>query len=566
VPAKYASTWQRLNAFLAKMIVRLWPDQTRQWGRAFEAELSVIADPFASVRWLAGGVMLLTRERWKSFFESLGRPFGVPPGGPAEVPGKNWARAPHTPRWATMLLLLASAAIFTHPEVRESLSSVIENYTHSGWKPSRWRSVKKLQKEAETNRDPQLLAWLSLLSTDQAERLRLSQEAIEKDPSLTWLDYEQSLFPLNDLSNQHYLSMDRIERLQRWDPDNAVPHLLMAEVISEPVRSEARRALIRNGTKIEWEKEITRNSRWLAEMERAFSAPRFDSYVLAEFQLVRAISEKYGIEDPDPTLYILMHARVFRFEMLEAYVNHLMDVGAEAEVFGNTSAAASLYGQILAFAERLSTGQSRPIEKMFACEIGMKAGAKSQPILKSAGRADEEMLLASQLAEWAAGRDQQLRRPAKQKSKKWKTAGWDGLAIQVITAVVVFLSSIYTVSQIVVLRGPRRGPERRNTTYAFFCRIADCGPFLLFIASVALFFVYHPYAKAYKTYLSNQSLPDMDSLFVAASVTRFLPARLHWYGDHAGTIFWTAVSLVLTLIAAFLIVRMLTREIVTRFR
>lgn len=281
------------------MIVRLWPDQTKQWGRAFEAELSEITDPFASLRWLMGSVVLLAREGWKSFFESLGRPFGVPHGGPAELPGKNWARVPHTPRWATMLLLLASAAIFSHPEVRESLSRVFENYTHSGWEPSQWRSVKKLHKEAETNRDPQLLAWLSLLSTDQAERILLSQEAIEKDPSLTWLDYEQSLFPLNDLSNQHYLSMDRIERLQRWDPDNAVPHLLMAEVISEPLRSEPWLAPTRTGTKIiEWETKISRDSRWLAEMEKAFSAPKYDHYMLRKFQLVRAVRENTGLRAP----------------------------------------------------------------------------------------------------------------------------------------------------------------------------------------------------------------------------------------------------------------------------
>jgi hypothetical protein len=243
-----------------------------------------------------------------------------------------------------------------------------------------------------------------------------------------------------------------------------------------------------------------------------------------------------------------------------------MDVGAEVEVLGNMSAAASSYGQILAFAERLSTGQSRPIEKMFASETGMKAGAKLQPILKSAGRTDEEMLLASQLAEWAKWRDQQLRKPAKQKSKNWQTAGWDGLTIQVITVVVVFLSAIYTASQIVVLRGPRRGLERRNTTYTFFCRIADFGPLLLFISSAALFFVYHPYAQAYKSYLSHPSLPDMDSLFVAAWVTGFLPPELRWYSDHADTIFWTTVTLVLTLVAALLIFRMVTREIVTRFR
>jgi hypothetical protein len=261
--------------------------------------------------------------------------------------GKNWTRVPHTPLWATLLLVLASAAIFTHPEVREVLSSVLRNYTNPGCDdPTQWRSVKKLRKEAETNRDPQLLAWLSLLSTDYAERLRLSEEAIEKDSSLTWLDYQQSLWPLNDLIRQRYLGVERIERLQRWDPENAIPHILLAEAISSPLRSESYHALVRKGAKIEWEKKITQNSLWLAEMERAFSSPKYDSYGLEGFILARAVSAKYSIEDPDPTLYVLMRTRLVKFEMLHAYTNYLLEVGAEAEPLGNVSEAASAYRQI----------------------------------------------------------------------------------------------------------------------------------------------------------------------------------------------------------------------------
>jgi hypothetical protein len=68
MPEKCTSAWQRAAALLARIIVRLWPDQTKQWGRAFEAELSEITDPFASFRWLLGGLMLLVREGWRSLF------------------------------------------------------------------------------------------------------------------------------------------------------------------------------------------------------------------------------------------------------------------------------------------------------------------------------------------------------------------------------------------------------------------------------------------------------------------------------------------------------------------
>jgi hypothetical protein len=509
MPEESISAWQGAAVFLARIIVRLWPEQTKKWGRAFEAELSGITDPVASLRWLAGGLMLLTREWWRSFFEGLGRPIGVPPGGPAQIPGKNWTRVPRTPRWATVLLLLATATIVTHREMRETFSNVWRKNTNPRLEPADWHSVKKLRKEAEINRDPQLLAWLSLLATDPAERIRLSEGAIDKDSSLTWLDYEQSLLPLHDPSHQHYLGMDRIERVQRWDPDNAVPHFLMAEVIGEPLRSQALRAQITNGPKIEWQKKITQDSRWLAEMEGAFSAPKYDNYMLQEFQLAGAVSKKYGIADAYPTLYILMRSRMLQFEMVQAYADHLLDVGEEAERLGNMSTAASAYWQIPGFSERLSTGQ-QPIEKVVATALGMKAGAKLQPVLKSMDRANAAELVGFQIAEWAAWREHHFKKDI----QDWRVARRDGLTIQVITFAVVLLSAMFVLSQVIVWFGRRTPLELRGKRYTLFCQMADVGPLLILVSSTVLFFVYHPYAQAYKNYLNHRWLPDIDSMMV----------------------------------------------------
>jgi hypothetical protein len=558
---KCTSMWQRAAAFLARIIARLWPDQIKKWGRAFQAELSEIPDPVASVRWLVGGLMLLTREWWRSFFEGLGRPIGVPPGGPQEIPGKNWTRAPRTPLWATVLLLLATATIVTHPEMRETFSNVWRKNTNPRLEPADWHSVKKLHKEAEINRDPQLLAWLSLLATDPAERIRLSEEAIDKDSSLTWLDYEQSLVPLHDPSHRHYLSMDRLERLQRWDPDNAVPHLLMAEVISEPLRSEALRGQINNISKSGWEKKITQDSRWLAEMERAFSAPKYDNFILQELQLAGAVSKKYGIADAYPTLYILMRSKMLQFDMLKAYADYLLDVGDEAERVGNSTVAASAYWQVLGFSERLSTGQ-QPIEKVVATAIGMKAGAKLQPVLKSMDRADEAELVGFQIAEWAAWREQHF----KKDSQDWKVARRDGLTIQFIVFVVVLLSAMFLVSEIRVWSGSRTPLEPRGKAYAFFCRTADVAPLLILALSAILFFVYHPYAQAYNNYLSHKWLPDIDSMFVLGWVARAVPSVFMQNRFEAALIFWAVVTVGLTLVVVFVSFRMLGREIAARFR
>src|SRR5215469_14625875 len=52
---------------------RALPDETKEWGRAFAAELPEIQTPFESLHWLIGGIMLLRRERLRHAVKSLAR-------------------------------------------------------------------------------------------------------------------------------------------------------------------------------------------------------------------------------------------------------------------------------------------------------------------------------------------------------------------------------------------------------------------------------------------------------------------------------------------------------------
>ena len=66
MPAQSLPLSQRFSAGLAR--------QTKEWGRAFEAELPEITTPLASVRWVFGGAILLAKESLRSFMKSLWRP------------------------------------------------------------------------------------------------------------------------------------------------------------------------------------------------------------------------------------------------------------------------------------------------------------------------------------------------------------------------------------------------------------------------------------------------------------------------------------------------------------
>src|ERR1043166_599627 len=209
-----------LSRRIGTLLLHLWPIAATDWGNGCVAELFVIESPAASLRWLWGSPMLFPREWIKHLFRGFARPLGVSSGGPLESLLQKSRGVPRFPRWVTLALLLASAAILLHPEVRFALSKISAPDNFANGKPSLLPDLARLRKLSETNPDSHLLAFLSLFADGQ-ERLRLSEAAIQKNPQLTWLDYEISWDPA--------LPRERIERLQVWDPENAVPHLLLAE-------------------------------------------------------------------------------------------------------------------------------------------------------------------------------------------------------------------------------------------------------------------------------------------------------------------------------------------------
>jgi len=61
----------------AALIESLWPQETKQWGRALAAEVHEIRGFSEAIAWLIGGVMLLGREHVRSLWRVVARPIGL---------------------------------------------------------------------------------------------------------------------------------------------------------------------------------------------------------------------------------------------------------------------------------------------------------------------------------------------------------------------------------------------------------------------------------------------------------------------------------------------------------
>jgi hypothetical protein len=535
---------RRFAPTLARAIVRIWPSESREWGQAFAAELPAAETAGATTTWLIGGLMLLLREWLKHAWRALGRPVGASSANDTTAAcTPRYSRTPRTPVWLMLALTLFSFALLLHPEARQALRNLRYAYSQSGWQPDDWSSVKKLRKISKSNRDPQLLALLS----------------IEKDPSLTWLDYEQSLLPLNDFTRQQYLSTQRLDRLINWDPQNAIPHLLAAEVTSNPPRMESFDAVLHGRPKPDWEHQIARNSDWLREMHAAFSAPKYDCYTTQLVELIRSVSSRFSVNDPNIAVAILVRKRLPEYDVLRAYSDMLIERGTALEKNQNPEQA--IDSEALQFAQRMSLDKEIPADEAFAHQIADKACERLLPLYTSLGRASEASLVEFQLTSWRFKHQPKLMRyiPARYFTSQWNSLQWSGLIIQATGLSLLAILPLAAISLVSVLRRRKIPSDQRRASDFWASITADTAPWLLLASTVLLYLTYHPYAKTCAAFLRGDiGSPDIQTFMTAAIVTETIPDYITFLRDPYSL--WLAFTSTLCLVLIFFLSRLLLRR------
>ena len=515
--------------------------------------------------------MLLTRERWKSFLGSFGRPIGVTAGSPLEPLIKNANRVPRTPRIVTLLLLAAAGLILLHPDVRScirmSVRSMSTGYRDFAWQPLRWNSVKRLCKEAEKNRDPKLLALLALLSTDNAERLRLSDEAIRGDASLTWLDYELGAtgpWGPDDSHTFHTLAPERMARLRKWDPDNTMPRELAAQIAA--YRAGAQWGSIswpnqtgKYGLGIDGsEDQPPPDSKWLAAMDEVFSSAKYDNYSTQQFELVRYATDKYRVRDPDIALYVLVRRRIPNLLSLRSYNNWLLSQSLRKEKIGDTAGALADARKALQFAQRMSLGQKTTIEALMAGTLGIAACKRLQPLLENHGHAEEASLVAFQMASWNADIERIRFTNRSQGRVGQEAAEWASMTI-LMAMILILLAGLASFVGALVLWLKRTSAEARSRPLVLSSWALDAAPIVLLGTCSIVYLAYQPFAQAYSAYFSaEQPVGNFEGLYAAGSVTHVLPYSVTRVATPV--LFWTVTTVALSLLAAFLLVRMVARR------
>ena len=557
----------RFNAVFTSVLLALWPEEKKSWGCAFAGESAAIESPQKQFRWLLGGLPVLLRGIFKKFLGSLGRPIGV---GPSDVPsGSGSGRAPRTPRLVLALLLLIFVALLAQPQTRTVFRSVSQAYAWSGCDTSQWPEVQRIQNLASKNlaqkdRDPQLLAFASLLYSDEQKRLAFADAAIQADPSLIWIDFQNAVLPWDDETKQHTLSAERIDRMLAADPGNGVLHLLRAESISLAYRRKDAQADPGANRIASWGRDAVHDAGWLADMDATFKAPYYNAYDAKCFQLSRDVVQRYAVSDPRILASALGRRPLDQYQAIRRYANVLLSRAVDAQRSGDIQSAIADCTLILDFAKHVRAANFYKLEAWMANDIESQAYPVLQSVYENAGQHSKALGIAARIQEDRAQRaafSNTLPHSSRRVSRAWSKAEWAALFMQGSVLAIWILLPVSLASIILLLFFGRRLRVIAGALHCRLCVVSDWCPALLVAACAVLFAAYAPYDRAYHQILGSPLSPASYQDFQNPAYAPFtLPPSVRaamgsLYGPHGQFLVWSALTAVLAALGVLLLMR-----------
>src|SRR5258708_654806 len=216
---------RRIASLLLRFGIWIAPHDTLDWGHGMLSELNHVQGNWAALLWSLGSAGVLAKHALLSMiFPSRNRPT-IPAGGDLfskEGPMRKPAIA------ITAACVIASLLFFVAPVFRQAFGVSLLQWQVI-FKTDYFRLSPELQsivKKAEQDHDAEALAFVAFRHPQSSEGARLADEAVRLDPNLTWV------YALVAVRGSSLPEIDRwVPALERFDPQNALPHLITAETI-----------------------------------------------------------------------------------------------------------------------------------------------------------------------------------------------------------------------------------------------------------------------------------------------------------------------------------------------
>ncbi len=506
----------RFSERILRIFARDLPSDLQPWGDAMVAELPSVEGVVRPVLWALGGSMFLSKAL---FFRSItglrtrgSEPTGAPPPSPLQR--------------AAFVAVLLSIAMLLSPVFREGLGTALESWNPSWAWVSPDRSVPVANLRGDEN-DAASLAFAALHSKDLDKSVHLAERAVEKDPQYTWIFASLALWRNNILYEGKEAALQPpdgwIAKLVQWDPDNAVPHFLAAQADLRTT-TEKREVYPVIPTLLSAEK-LKQHPTWMAEMGKAFAAPRYDSYFARRMRLEREIFVRTGVRNPTPVVDGIFRHNLPSWWDINQYSAILLTEGDEASAAGHYELAETSYSTAFHFAERMHNQSQTSYERWYGSWPQWKAEAKLLALYQEWPRPEAAQRSQQILAQLDRQRDR-----SHTFNSTWElifsritTLGFvvslsSGLAVLAMIGTLLGIGYFFTRRWMNIQASPRWN--------AMMDGAGKYGPFVMFASCLSLYFSYRPYAQTFHDYMYGAGGNQNAEVLRVFLELRFLPSFL----------------------------------------
>ena len=543
-------TARRVAQQALALAVRHWPEESRTWGQALAAELEETTGTWDTLRWMIGGLMFFARSVVSSGFAWLKLPIG----GRRDT-GSGGAM-PRRSRLATAVILIAVGVVLCLPVTREAMRTVRGSWNGFDETSSDRRALEKLAQRAEKENDAGALAFVALELNDPTRAKALADHAVALDPALVWI-YGANGFgwprtsgfsrwqPGEELARKEVEG--RLEKWQAADPNNAVPYILLADLIAR-TRFEA--------SPIDFEKQraaLANDPEWMALMERAYAAPRYDGYYNRHFQLANAVWNRERQLSLGMVLRQLWSHPIPNLMNLRQFADIQADRAKRAYALGDLAEAERLLGGVDAFGERMGGENSTDIERLIALGLVRNANEELAKIYGGAGQPAE--------AEKAQLRVKELEQHQRQfRSRHPLAHAWGrsfvkwGIFVHCFAGLAILAGLAALAGILAAEAWPKRFADRAKRSRRMVCWMADYAPVALLVSCGGFLVSFLPYERTLEAYRASESAFAGEMVLGGAMMGLFTVPR-YVLSAGSGETFWMAVIVVLVALALFILVR-----------
>jgi hypothetical protein len=529
----------RFARWMLDCAVRYWPEKNRAWGLALAAEIDETASAFETVRWSMGGIMLFTRSVLSSVWAWMKLPAGASLSDGANEP----SLLPKRSRVFTAAVLAAAALLLILPEGREAIRTVRSSWRGYELSGSDVRTLDKLAARAEKEKDASTLAFAALSTLDRTRGAAWTERAVALDPQYIWVYGARNHGPRMDPPRGEWLA-----RLQASDPGNAVPELLAADALAQPRLAP----LYEHGVKNEGPRQLLASDpKWMALMEHAYAAPRYDSYYQRHYQLARTVWNRERNLPPTVVLYGMWQHAFPNLLNIRTYSEIEIQEAQKARQAGDSKRAESLLGAVDTFGMRMANANGADIEKLIGLAIARNANKEMVKLYQTPDKTEDEQRVAKRL-EQIEGRVLEARLAVNlSRNARARAFRKEAVFVQAFGTLSV-LAAFAALAGILLLElWPGRIRNANTIWRRAVCWAADYAPATLLVACGAFLVSFLPFQSAFEEYRTSNFLPGDEQVLTDAMWSLFeIPSYV--VGVDAAVEVWSFVTI--ALIALLLVV------------